>query len=151
MFVYSRGISTLSEFACDLQLSVTFPICFPFVREGLESSQLNLSKYFSSPLPVKHTTCYLNLSSVEETALGVPQPRSCICGVRHMYCCMALDFQLAALKVSGFFFRTLSLSSVTISFHLLVHMLHCILGWPDTKSALLCLRMCDSVFSTSLT
>lgn len=80
-----------------------------------------------------------------------PSPAAASVGVRHRHCCKALGFQLAVLKGSGLFFGTVSLSSVTISFHPLVHMLCCILGWPNTKSALLCLCMCDSVFSTSLT
>lgn len=144
-------VFTLEASVPSLNLSVTFPVCLPFVRGGLESSQLNLSKYFSSFLPGKHITCQLNLSSVEETLLQeFPSPAVTSLGVRHTHCCLALDFQLAVLKVSGLFFRTVSLSSVTISFHLLVHMLHCILGWPDTKRAL-CLCMRDSVFSTSLT
>lgn len=53
--IYSGGIGALFENVCDLQFCHL--LCFPLVTEGLESSQLNLSKYFSSLLPVKPTSC----------------------------------------------------------------------------------------------
>lgn len=56
--LFSTFVFTLEESVPFLKMHVifsfvTFLVCFPFVREDLESSQLNLSKYFSSLLPVK--------------------------------------------------------------------------------------------------
>lgn len=124
---------------------VTFLVCFPFVREDLESSQLNLSKYFSSLLPVKTNPLLVKpWQFEEECSRSCPAQQLPLRGEAEAVPHCSGPPAPCAHSLS--FFSMVSLSPVTISFHLLVHMLHCILGWPNTKSALLCLCMCDSGF-----
>lgn len=145
--IYSGRIGALCENACDFQLRhlpCLLPICQRRFRE-LTTKSLQIFLF-----PSVCQTNPLLVKPQQECSRSCPAQQLPLRGEAQAVH-MALGLQLPVPIVSVVFYRMVSLSPVTISFHLLVHMLHCILGWPDTKSALLCLCMCDSVFSTSLT